>query len=188
MPTQHFEITDTAQLESMTLPVRAEIVDLVSGLGPMSCEEIASMLGKRRPAIHYQVNHLLGVGLLIPAGTRGKGRSEVDLVRTPARHMRLSFDAADPKNLASFERYAKLTMQRVTRLLQRAFASGVAVVRGQRRNTLIAQSTCRLTHDQLAEVNRLIDVLVAEATPREPRHEGAHYLLTVAIAPVEAAE
>ncbi|MEM1185896.1 MAG: helix-turn-helix domain-containing protein [Planctomycetota bacterium] len=186
MPLQHFDITDPTQLVSMALPVRAEIIDLVSGLGPVSCEEIASMLGKRRPAIHYQVNHLLRVGLLVPAGTRGSGRSQVDLVRTPARQMRLNFDAADTQTRANFERYAKLAMQRVTRLLQRAFSSGSAVVRGQRRNTLIAQSTCRLTQDQLAEVNRLIDVLVAEATPRKPRHEGAHYLLTVAIAPVEA--
>lgn len=185
MPPRHHDITDPAQLESIALPVRAEIIDLVSGLGPMSCKEIAAMLGKRRPAVHYQVKHLVDVGLLIPAGKRGSGRSEVELFQTPARSMRLNFDPTDDASIERFCIYAKLSMQRIMRLLQRAFSSGTAITRGRGRNTIIAQSTCRLTAHQLGEVNRLINALVAEATPSEHQHQGGHYLLTVALAPME---
>ncbi|MEM9166662.1 MAG: helix-turn-helix domain-containing protein [Planctomycetota bacterium] len=186
MAQRRFDITEPAQLEAMALPIRAELVDLVSGLGPMSCREIAAMLGKRRPAIHYQVNVLLETGLLVPAGTRGSGRDQVDLVRTPAREMRLSFDPSDDLVVAHMVTHVRLALQRAQRLLGRAFRSRQARTRGPHRDTRITQSTCRLNRDQLASVNRMIDALVAEASPTEADLDGTHYLLTVALAPLES--
>ncbi|MEM6672494.1 MAG: helix-turn-helix domain-containing protein [Planctomycetota bacterium] len=182
--TRRFEITDPDQLEAIRLPVRAEIVDVVSGLGPVSCCEIAGVLGMRRPAVHYQVNRLLDVGLLLPAGERGDGRNRVALVKTPAREMSLRYAPGDRRKAEQITSYVKLALQRARRLLDRAFTSGRAVTRGSKRNTHVAQSTCRLTASQLARVNQLIDELVAEVAPRGADDEGAHHLLTIALAPI----
>lgn len=179
------KIRSNEQLEALVLPLRGEIMDTVGALGPLSVAEIAESLGKRRPAVHYQVNYLVELGLLFPAGTRGEGRKQEALFRTEGRLIAVVFDKDDPKNVELTVACVKRALGRAQRLLAKAFTWPGVRTRGPKRNTHSSQLTCRLDPDQLAEVNECLDRLRALCSPATLREEGELHLLTIALSPLE---
>ena len=59
---------------------------------PLMLVELADQLGRPADALYYHVKTLLGVGLLIEAGTAGEGRSEGAVYRLPGDHNQHAFD------------------------------------------------------------------------------------------------
>jgi predicted transcriptional regulator len=68
-----FDIKSHEQLREMALPIRTEIVEIVSFLGPCSIRELARYMGRKRPALHFHVARLMEVGLLLEAGATESG-------------------------------------------------------------------------------------------------------------------
>lgn len=179
------KVRSNEQLEALVLPLRGEIVDTVAALGPLSVAEVARHLGKRRPAVHYQVNHLLELGLLLPAGTRGEGRKSEALFKTPGRSIGVVFDAKDPKNVEFTVACVKRALSRAQRVIAQAFTWPGIKTKGPGRNTHSSQVTCRLDAKQLAEVNECIDRLHALCAPTTLQAEGDLYLFTLAVSPLQ---
>ena len=60
-----FRIRSLVQLQTVALPVRTEIVESVSFLGPCSVRDLSRILGRKRPALHFHVLKLLEVGQIL---------------------------------------------------------------------------------------------------------------------------
>jgi len=151
----------------------------------LSAADIARLLGKRRPAIHYQVKYLAELGLLEPAGKRGSGRREQVLFRTPGRPMGVVFRRGDPDNVRLTIAYVKSLLQRARRVISKAFESPRVRTRGERRNTHATQITCRLDGEQLKAVNRCIEELRSLCSPETLEADGELFLVTVTLSPIE---
>ncbi len=65
------------QAERLTSRVRSDVFWAFSAVIPMSVAAVAKSLGKSAQTVHYHVNELFGVGLLVAAGTRqSRSRTE----------------------------------------------------------------------------------------------------------------
>lgn len=166
-----FRIRSLRQLEALALPVRTEIVETVSFLGPCSVGELARLLGRKRPVLHFHVDKLVGVKLLVRCGERGTGRQRETLYRTPGTPVFVVYDRDDPRNVELTARYSRNMLSHTTRLLARALRSRSIRTSGPHRDTYVAQMTAWLSDSELAEVNKLIERLHARLRP-SPKTEG----------------
>jgi DNA-binding transcriptional ArsR family regulator len=179
-----YDILELAQLEALTLPIRTEIMETVSYIGPCSVSDLARHLGAKRPVLHFHVRKLLDTGLLLEAGTRGEGQRRENLYRTPGTPMYVVYDRDDPENVAITTQYARNILARAQRLLAQAFESGRICTGGDGRDTYAAQLTAWLTDEELATVNELIEQLHEVMKPSEPSDAKRLHTLTLALAPI----
>ena len=71
------------QIECLTSAIRGDIYSQFSDRTPMSVAEAAKAVGKSAQTVHYHVNELLDVNLIMPAGTRKSwARTETVYVRS----------------------------------------------------------------------------------------------------------
>ncbi len=183
MTRRTYKIRSKEQLRTLVLPLRTEIVGIVAELGPHSAADLSDLLGKHRPAIHYQIQRLLEVGLLEVAGTRGTGRNAETLYQTPGKSMDVVHQPDDPAVVELTIRYAKSLLQRAGRVLARAFAAPGARTSGRHRDTHANQITCRLNRSQLEAVNECIEQLYELCAPETLRDEGDLFLVTLTLSP-----
>lgn len=163
--TKPFRIRSLRQLEALALPVRTEIVESVSFLGPCSVGELARVLGRKRPVVHFHVDKLVDAKLLVKCGERGVGRRRETLYRTPGSPVFVVYDRDDPRNVELTARYSRNMLSRATKLLERALRSRSICTAGPQRDTYVAQMTTWLSDQELAEVNRLIEELHTRLRP-----------------------
>jgi hypothetical protein len=183
MPTG-FDIKSHEQLEAMALPIRTEIVEIVSCLGPCSIRDLARIMDRKRPLLHFHVARLVDVGLLSEAGERGEGTRREQLYRTLGGPLFVVYDRDDPFNVEMTVRYSKNVLARAQRQLAKSFSSGAAVTDGKSRDTHATQVTAWLSNSELARVNQLIDELQGLLKP-SPKIEGKQLLsLTLGLAPL----
>ncbi len=184
MPGKQFDIRSIEQLEAMSLPIRTEIVESVGSLGTCSVADLSRVTGRKRPALHFHVDKLVEVGLLIAAGDRGEGRSREVLYRTPGYPMYFVYDRNDPKNIEMTTRYSKNLLTQAQRFLAGAFRSTTIRTSGRRRDTYVTQMTSWLTATELAQVNKHINALHDIMRPRTA-HEGKRiFRITLALSPL----
>lgn len=185
---QPYDVTSLDQLEMLALPIRTEIVETVSFVGPCSVGDMARLLGAKRPVLHFHVGKLLEVGLLQEAGTRGEGRRRAQLYRTPGAPIYVVYDRDDPCNVEITSQYARNMLARAQRLLAQAFASGKATTNGPDRDTYAAQLTAWLSNEEIAEVNGLIERLHEIMRPAETIAGKQLLSLTLGLAPLHPGE
>lgn len=176
------------QLESLALPIRTEIVESVSFLGPSSVAEMARVTGQKRPAVHFHVRKLMEVGLLLEAGARGEGRRRQTLYKTPGTPVYAVYDRNDPANVELIAQYARNILSRAGRLLAAAFARGTRTPGGPRRETYATQRTSWLDAEGLAEVNALIEEIEGRMLPSSETSDRRLFSLTLTLSPVPTEE
>ena len=67
---KNFVIRDEVQLESLTSPIRLEMLERLVSAGPLAASEIAARMEKSPHTIYYHLRRLVSVGLVREVGTR----------------------------------------------------------------------------------------------------------------------
>ena len=183
-----YDVRSLQQLQMLALPVRTEIVETVSCLGPCSVGDVARLLGAKRPAIHFHMRKLVRVGLLIEAGTRGEGRKRETLYRTPGFPIYVIYDRDDPQKVAITSMYVRNMLARSQRLLAQSFESGKFTTNGPLRDTYATQLTAWLSGDDLIELNRLLEKLTELLRPSEAIEGKKLHCLTLGLSPLHPKE
>lgn len=179
-----FDIESHEQLEAIALPIRTEIVEVVSYLGPCSIRDLARLMDRKRPLLHFHVAKLVAVGLLLQAGERGEGRRRELLYRTIGGPPYVIYDRDDPFNVEMTIRYSKNILARAQRQLADSFASGAAITDGKHRDTHATQMTAWLSRSELARANRMIEELQKLLKPSKEIEGKQLFSLTLGLAPL----
>lgn len=150
----HIERAD--QLEALTSPARLEILSAVEALGPCAVAEIAGSVGRAPSSLYFHLEKLTAAGLV----EREEGE-EGALYRTPGRSMSLAYEPDDPVRLELLLRATTALFRSAERTLRDAFSSGLARVRGARRDTVLVNQRARLAPDEIREVREHVEAIEA---------------------------
>ena len=121
-------ITSLAQIRALASPVRQEIIDAVSAMGPVSIAELARTLGRRPSALYFHFAKLEKLGLVVrrrPGSVRRPPsvlyrERESALFDVPSRPMTLAYRPSDPKTKQPMVKLVKSMASMATRSFVRA--------------------------------------------------------------------
>jgi len=181
--TQPFVATSARQLRTLASPVREEIIDAVSLIGPCTVTEMSRFLGRSRHALYYHVRAMRRVGLLLE--TQASSRRAVAQYDLPGRPFSVQYDLTTPGIRRAVIALAHIRLRSAARGFVRACDAKLATTHGARRNLWVTHWKGWLSDQELEEVNRLLKRLVRLLShePGERRRRRAHEL-TFALAPV----
>ncbi len=83
-------VTEEAQRQALTSPVRIEILEHFVASGPASVRELAEQMNRSPHAIHYHVRNLLEVGLIAKVDTQKSGKRDQAVYDAVAEQFELS--------------------------------------------------------------------------------------------------
>src|SRR3954467_15721721 len=72
-------ISKAPQIRALSSPIRQDILDAVTAIGPCSVAELAAVIGKPADGLYYHIKRLVGVRLLEQVTADGTGRAELRL-------------------------------------------------------------------------------------------------------------
>ena len=156
---QGLPIADVRQIRALASPIRQDILDALTAIGPCSVAELAVALGRPADGLYYHIKHLLDVRLLMEVPSNGSGRGELRL-DVAHKSLYLQYKPASRTNKAAVLRVIGALMRSAERTFRRGFRPGVAVVEGPRRNLWAGRTRGFLSERELAEVNVLLDRLI----------------------------
>lgn len=156
---QGLPIADPRQIRALSSPIRQDIIDAVTAIGPCSVAELAAMLGKPADGLYYHVKRLLAVRLLreIPSDGNGRGELRLDVAH---KALYLDYQPASRASKSAVLRVIGAMLRSAERTFRRAFRADVAVVKGPRRNLWAGRMRGALSPQELAEANVLLDRLI----------------------------
>lgn len=111
------------QRRSLASPVRQEIVDTLHAAGPCTMAVLAALLGRPADGLYFHVRELLRVGLVVGAGTSGRGRSLGAMYDLPGRPLRLVYGTTRAER-AEVSRIVGAAIRMSLREYERACARG----------------------------------------------------------------
>jgi hypothetical protein len=155
------EISEPHQIRALASPVRQDIVDAITAVGPCSVAELATVLGRPADGLYYHVRLLVATRLLVPTGggyKGGRGELRIDVAK---KLMYVRYDPADPRNRAAVLDVVASMVRSAHRGFRRGLRPGVAVVRGPRRNLWAGRTFGALSARDLARANALLHRLIA---------------------------
>jgi predicted ArsR family transcriptional regulator len=178
-------ITDLAQIRALASPVRQEVVDAVTAIGPVSVAALARSLGRAPNALYFHIQKLERLGLLVRgegAAARGRPSTFYDV---PGRPMMLTYQPGQSRTKAPMGRLVRSMLSSAGRHFVRAYRPDVAVVDGADRNLWASRSKRMLSPREVREVNRHLRALVALLNQPKPAPTGKGRLmeLTFVLAP-----
>jgi Helix-turn-helix domain len=178
-PTRHRATRE--QRDSLTSPLRLEILGQFTGPKPLSVRDLAERMGRTPHSIYYHVHLMTRIGLLQEVGRReGGGRSEA--LYQPARD-EVALDAADPGAGLAIRR----TMGAAFRMAERDLEAALESAPGDPR-LLGMRAHFRATPRVLQQVRRhlqaALEIVQREARRGAGRKQGPLYSLTLALLPL----
>ncbi len=165
------------QLACLAGAPRRDIVELLAREAPLTRAQIAARLRRPATSTHYQLERLIGVGLVVADGGRPTARRPETLYRLVAQQLIAADEDATPAGRAAMAK----TGARIAAAAGRSFARAVeagAPLSGPARAAATLRLLLRLDEVGLAKLNAAIDRLVAEA-PAWQDKEGTTVALTV---------
>lgn len=149
-------ISDPAQIRALESPMRQEIVDAITGLGPSSITELAAFLGRAPDSLYFHIKKLVKVRLVEEREKRKEGRHESAIYAIPGSLVRIVYSPAMKNSI-------RKVVAGAMRLSLREFGLGIAsknaTLMGPHRTLWGGRTKGWLNADELAEVNRLIEQL-----------------------------
>jgi DNA-binding transcriptional ArsR family regulator len=178
-------VVEARQIRALVSPVRQDILDAVTAIGPCSVSELASALGRPADGLYYHIKALMRARLLTGIGGEAKGL-HLDVVN---RGFHLKYQPGSVANRRAVLRAVGAMVRSSERTFRRAYRPGTAVVGGARRNLWAGRARGALSQSELGEVNALLKRIVA--IMRSGRHDRgagsrrkrAFYELTFVLAP-----
>lgn len=149
-------IAEPRQIRALASPIRQDILDTVTAIGPCSVADVARALDRPADGLYYHVRLLVRVRLL--KATNGSERADRGELRldVPRKAMYLRYDPADPRNRTAILRVITAQLRSAERTFRRGFHPGLAVVDGPRRNLWAGRARGALSPRDLEEANRLL--------------------------------
>jgi DNA-binding transcriptional ArsR family regulator len=148
-----YETTDPRQLEAVANPRRQDIIGRLSASGPLSIRELAEQIGARPTALYHHVERLLGVGLVVEAGSRVRNRRREQLYETVADRIRLREAHRDPRQSAAVANIVSAQTRQLARDFRVGQQSASRVDDGDGRNLTFFRIVGRPSPTQLARIN-----------------------------------
>lgn len=177
-----FWITDPAQIRALESPMRQEIVDAISAIGPCSINELGASLGRAADSLYFHVRKLVKVRLVHEVDSRKEGRHEAAIYAMTGRTARIVYSSAMKKSISK-------VVSGALRLSLREFNLGMTQKNpsfsGPYRSLWGGRTKGWLTMDDLAEVNRLLEQLSQIMSRNEPGHDRQVYSLGWVLAPAQ---
>ena len=152
-------ISEPRQLRALSTPIRHDIVDRLTALGPLSVKELAHALGRKPTAIYRHLITLEKLGLVESSRmSGGRGRPAM-IYRAAAPVMRIARAPRVKGNRAPMAKIASAMARQAAREYAAAFKSNDWVVEGARRNHGFFELLTAPSSKRLAQINALLDEL-----------------------------
>lgn len=175
-------ISDPAQVRALESPMRQEIVDAVTAIGPCSIIELAAYLGRAADSLYFHVRRLVKVRLVQEVDRRKDGRHESAIYAMPGRSARIVYSSPMRKSI-------RKVVSGALRLSLREFNLGLAEKNpqfsGPHRTLWGGRGKGWLSKADLAEVNRLLEQLSQILCRNEPGPDRQVYSLGWVFAPAQ---
>ena len=171
-------------MAAIRTPARQEIIDVLAPMGIASIAELATALGRPADSLYYHIRILQEAGLIEAAGSRRSGAHEEALYRTVAPRMRLSYEPGPEGNAADISPIIGSMLRLTGRDFDTAMENPDNKVDGPRRELWAARTTAWLSEEQVEEINRHMQDLLAMMALSSPE-EGRLYSVTMVLTPLE---
>jgi DNA-binding transcriptional ArsR family regulator len=149
-------ITQPAQIRALESPMRQEIVDAITAIGPCSMIDLAEHLGKAPDALYFHVKKLVRVGLVQEIDKGRSGRHVWARYAMAGRAARIKYGPAQRQSIG---RVIAGALRLSLRDFQRGFEQPGVRWEGKRRNLWGGRLKGWVSEQDLADVNRLLERL-----------------------------
>jgi predicted transcriptional regulator len=150
-------IAQPAQIRALESPMRQEIVDAITAIGPCSITELSEHLGRAADSLYFHVKKLVKVGLVREIDQVQLGRHVWARFAMAGRSARIKYD---PAQLKSIRRIVAGALRLSLREFDQGLAQDGVRLHGERRNVWGGRIKGWLGGDDVAEVNRLLELLI----------------------------
>ena len=170
MPQNVYWIMSRTQLSALANPLRHDIVDRLTALGPLSAGALAAALGRRTTAIYRHLAILQRVALVraIAQPRTGRGRPGMTYAAVAA-HIRFARAQREPRNRAAMTRIARAVAVQAARDYAAAFASKQRSTEGRSRNHGFFRLFTAPSPARLARINATVDRLMKLIWTPDPK-------------------
>lgn len=182
---QTFWIEDAAQIRALESPMRQELVDALTTLGPSSISDLATYLGRHADSLYFHIRKLVKVKLVVVVEQRKVGRHEFAIYAVPGKMARLVYR---PAVLRSIRKVVAGAVRLSVREFQRAILQPSEVMQGPGRALWGGRLKGWMSPAQLAEVNRLLDQIHQILNQDGPGPDRRVYSLGWVLTPAQVKE
>lgn len=171
-----------SQLETVSHPLRLEILETLVRSGPDSIAGVARALDRRPNALAYHVRLLENEGLAVRVGERRTGRRPEALYAPAAERIALAVNPKSPSLMRAAVRSSaavlRLTQREVRRALEGPSPGSNKISRpmGRRLKSWLTEADVTWVHRKLGEIDRHLEKCHA-------RKKGRPYSLTTYLVP-----
>jgi DNA-binding transcriptional ArsR family regulator len=178
-----FYLHQVRQVRAVASPVRAAIVDALEVVGPATIVRLASVLGYPPDGLYYHLRVLERIGLVLR--TKPDKDTPAAMFDLPGRPATLRYRLDDRQQGRAMAKVVATMVRSAERSFRRAFAPGLAEVRGPHRNLRAGRRTAWLTADELRVLNGYVERIHALFARGRPQRPGARlHEFTYVLAPV----
>ena len=178
-----FYLHQVRQVRAVASPVRAAIVDALEVVGPATIVRLATALGYPPDGLYYHLRVLERIGLVIR--TRPDKDTGAAMFDLPGRPATLRYRLDDRQQGRAMAKVVATMVRSAERSFRRAFAPGLAEVRGPHRNLRAGRRTAWLTADELRVLNGYVERIHALFARGRPQRPGARlHEFTYVLAPI----
>jgi predicted ArsR family transcriptional regulator len=162
-------IDKRSQIEALILPIRHDIIDRLSAMGPMSARDLARALGRKQTAIYHHLKRLEKLELVRARSVENKRGRPALIYETVAPLMRLARAGRKPENRKALGRTARSVALQTARDYARGFERKHWALEGPERNHWLFRVYSRPSPERLARINALFDELGELLWTPDPR-------------------
>ena len=158
-PARIYWVSKPAQLRVLSSPLRHDIVDRLTALGPLPVAALARSLGRQQTAIYRHLRTLEKSGLVRRLNTKGGRGRPATTYAAAAPVMRLARAPNIPGNRPPMARMARFIARQAAREYQDGFRSPNWTIEGAARNHWFFRLFAAPSPAKLARINKLLDEL-----------------------------
>jgi len=152
-------IAEPRQLKALSTPIRHDIIDRLTAMGPLSVKALANVLGRKPTAIYRHLITLEKLGLVEASRTSGGRGRPAMIYRAAAPQMRIARAPRVKGNRGPMAKIANAMARQAAREYAAAFKSDAWVVEGAKRNHGFFELLTAPSSKRLAKINALLDEL-----------------------------
>ena len=149
------------QLKALSTPVRHDIVDRLTALGPLPVKGLASVLGRKPTAIYRHLITLEKLGLVAASRVSGARGRPAMIYRAAVPRMGIALAPRVNGNRSPMAKIASAMARQAAREYAAAFRSNEWVVEGTKRNHGFVALLSAPSKKRLAKINALLDELAS---------------------------
>jgi DNA-binding transcriptional ArsR family regulator len=169
LPPRTRALRSPREFEAVASPLRMEILEHLEHAGALSVSQLARLLLRPAPLLHYHVRLLLEAGLVRVAGRQAASRRGEALFALTAERFAVAGRPDDRVALRAAARTLGAALRLAQREVSRALQSGRVQARGRMRDLHARRLRASLTPGARARLNRLLDEIEALFTRESKR-------------------